>query len=138
MTAPAPGTHDDRGSIGMRCAVDDVVDAHVHVWRPERANYPWLADVPQLARPFDLDDVGDEQAALGVRQVVLVQAADNIDDTTNMLLTARAHPMVAGVVAWVPMRDAKPARDSGRRTARPLGPRTDRRCPSHGAPRSGP
>ena len=112
---------------------DDVVDAHVHVWQPDR-RLSVARRVPQLDRPFDLDDVGDEQQPSACRQVVLVQAADNIDDTTNMLLTARAHPMVAGVVAWVPIDDV--ALD--RRTARPLGPRTDRRCPPHGAPRSGP
>jgi L-fuconolactonase len=39
-----------------------------------------------------------------------VQAADNVADTENMLRTARRHPRVAGVVVWVPPRDAGTAR----------------------------
>ncbi|MGD9997137.1 MAG: amidohydrolase [Ilumatobacteraceae bacterium] len=89
--------------------VDDVVDAHVHVWDPGAASYPWLAEVPQLARPFGLDEVEIDHRAAGVRQLVLVQAADGIDDTEHMLATARSHPQVAGVVAWVPLHDADEA-----------------------------
>jgi L-fucono-1,5-lactonase len=86
-----------------------VVDSHVHVWSSERADYAWLGDVPQLPRTVELDEFWPEQAALGVRQVVLVQAADNVADTENMLRTARLHGQVAGVVAWVPLRDARAA-----------------------------
>ena len=76
---------------------------HVHVWHPDRADYSWLAEVPRLARPFDLDDVVAEQRAAGVSRVVLVQAEDNVEDTENMLRTARLHRQVAGVVGWVPI-----------------------------------
>ena len=85
---------------------DDVIDAHVHVWHPDRAEYPWLAEVPSLARPFDLAEVSSEQSAIGVRQLVLVQAADNVDDTENMLRAGQVHAQVAGVVAWVPIWNA--------------------------------
>ena len=68
-----------------------VVDSHVHVWNASRAEYPWLHEVPQLPRPCELAEFWPEQAAVGVRQVVLVQAADNVEDTENMLRTARAH-----------------------------------------------
>jgi L-fuconolactonase len=86
-----------------------VVDSHVHVWDAARATYPWLAEVPQLPRAVDIAGFWPEQAAAGVRQVVLVQAADNVEDTENMLRTARARPQVAGVVAWVPLLDARAA-----------------------------
>ena len=85
---------------------DDVVDAHVHVWHPDRVEYPWLAEVPSLARPFDLADVSSEQSAIGVTQLVLVQAADNVHDTENMLRAGQVHAQVAGVVAWVPIWNA--------------------------------
>jgi L-fuconolactonase len=51
----------------------------------------------RLRRPFDHADVIAEQAEVGVGATVLVQAADNLDDTANMLRVARAHPQVAGV-----------------------------------------
>jgi L-fuconolactonase len=82
------------------------VDAHQHVWDPARAVYPWMTPaLDRLRRPFDHADVVAEQAEVGVGATVLVQAADNLEDTANMLRVARAHPQVAGVVAWVPLDD---------------------------------
>jgi L-fuconolactonase len=87
-----------------------VVDAHVHVWRPDHAHYPWLAAIPQLQRDFELTDVADEHAALGIGDVVLVQAADNVEDTENLLRVATEQARVAGIVVWVPLRDPPAAR----------------------------
>jgi L-fuconolactonase len=93
-------------SVGAGSAPrEPVIDAHVHVWDPGRADYEWLPEFPDLDRSFDLDDVGEEHRAAGVGPVVLVQAADNLEDTDNMLRTARRHPRVAGVVGWVPITD---------------------------------
>jgi L-fuconolactonase len=86
-----------------------VLDSHVHVWNAARAAYPWLAETPQLPQAVELTDFWPGQAAVGVRQIVLVQAADNVEDTENMLRTARAHGQVAGVVVWLPLRDARAA-----------------------------
>jgi L-fuconolactonase len=86
-----------------------VIDSHVHVWDARRAEYPWLADLPQLPRVAELAEMGPDLTAAGVDEVVLVQAADNTEDTENMLRTARAIEQVAGVVAWVPLRDASAA-----------------------------
>ncbi len=90
-----------------------IVDAHLHVWDLERHHYDWPdAGVPQLHRTMDVADVQPSLDRAGVDAVVLVQAADTADDTTNMLETADRHPSVAGVVAWVPVdrpRDAAAA-----------------------------
>ncbi len=86
-----------------------IVDSHVHVWSAQRAEYPWLRDAPGLPRDVELDEFWPDQAAAGVNQVVLVQAADNVEDTENMLRTARTHAQVAGVVVWVPLCNAKAA-----------------------------
>jgi L-fuconolactonase len=85
--------------------IEHIVDAHVHIWDPAHVTYPWLAEVPRLNRRFTLDDVEAELIGIGVGQVVLVQAADSIDETRHMLETARVDRRVAGVVAWVPIDD---------------------------------
>lgn len=82
-----------------------VIDSHVHVWDPSRIHYPWMVDTPTLHRRYDVHDVDDELRAVGVRSVVLVQAADHPDDTRLMLEIAESNPRVAGVVGWIPLLD---------------------------------
>jgi L-fuconolactonase len=83
-----------------------IIDSHLHVWDLERADYPWLG--PHLA-PIDvslgLDDVRADLQLAGVDGVVLVQAADNVEDTTTMFAAADNAPEVVGVVAWAPLDD---------------------------------
>jgi len=84
---------------------ETVIDSHVHVWDPTRAHYPWLAEAPPLNRRFDLSDVEPEHDSAGVVAVVLVQAADDLDDTRLMLEIAASNARVAGVVGWLPLHD---------------------------------
>ncbi len=83
-----------------------IIDAHQHVWDLTRARYDWLG--PALA-PVDRTITQDEALPLlrdcGVEAVVLVQAADNRDDTDLMLATAERHPEVVAVVGYVPLED---------------------------------
>ena len=69
------------------------------------SHYPWLVEAPALDRRFDLSDVEPEHDAAGVVAVVLVQAADDVDDTELMLEIAASNRRVAGVVGWVPLLD---------------------------------
>ncbi|MEP7089032.1 MAG: amidohydrolase family protein [Nocardioidaceae bacterium] len=81
-----------------------VIDAHQHVWDLTRASYPWLG--PHLAevnRTFGLEDLRPHLRRAGVDRTVLVQSADNAEDTAHMLEVAAGHPEVAAVVAWVPL-----------------------------------
>lgn len=89
-----------------------LVDAHMHVWDPARAHYPWLTpDLTILDRAYGIADVEDELAAHDVTRVVLIQAADNVADTLNMFdqatrsgRTSTDRPKktvnVAGIVGW--------------------------------------
>jgi L-fuconolactonase len=88
-----------------RNAVEPVIDSHVHVWDPRRVHYPWLVDAPALNRRFNLRDIDAELNAAGVVAVILVQAADQSEDTELMLEIAAADERVAGVVGWIPLRD---------------------------------
>lgn len=81
-----------------------IVDAHLHIWDPGRADYPWITPGPFL-RAFAVEDVEDEFRAAHVDAAVLVQAADNVADTAVMLAEADASELVAGVVAWMPLDD---------------------------------
>ncbi|MDQ4137662.1 MAG: amidohydrolase family protein, partial [Actinomycetota bacterium] len=81
-----------------------ILDAHVHVWDPGRADYPWLGSgMGDLARAIGPDELAPTLTRLGVQGVVLVQASDNAEDTAVMLETVEQHPQVVGVVAWAPL-----------------------------------
>ncbi|GAA4267024.1 amidohydrolase family protein [Frondihabitans peucedani] len=105
-----------------------VIDSHVHVWDLERAHYDWPdGSVPEIFRSIGLDEVRPSLAAAGVDRVVLVQAADDPDDTATMLRTADRHDEVAGIVAYAPLERPQEAHDrlvELRRDPRVVGVRT--------------
>ncbi|WP_313542841.1 amidohydrolase family protein [Leifsonia aquatica] len=76
------------------------VDAHLHLWDLERVEYPWLTSaLAPIDRTFAFAEVEPLLAQAGVDRVVLVQAANSVDDSAAMF--AVDSPRVAGVVAWV-------------------------------------
>ncbi len=85
-----------------------MVDAHQHVWDPATAEYPWLTpDLAVINRAFDQPDVQPALDRVGVTATVLVQAADNVEDTENMFRVAAENPGIAGVVVWLPLTDVE-------------------------------
>ena len=90
-----------------------IIDAHQHVWDLDRAEYAWLGpEAGVLYRNFGMDDVASEFEAAGVTGTVLVQSADNDDDTEHMFAIADAAPIVLGIVGYVPLHE--PARAAER------------------------
>jgi L-fuconolactonase len=83
-----------------------LIDTHVHIWNFERAAYDWLKnDRSILNRNYLIDEIEDERLKSGVTDGVLVQAANNLDDTDWMLEVAAQTPWITGVVAWLPLMD---------------------------------
>lgn len=80
------------------------VDAHLHLWDLDRVAYPWLTDaLAPINRTFAFDEVQPQLEEAGVDRVVLVQAANSVEDSAAMF--AVSSPLVAGVVAWVDLLD---------------------------------
>jgi L-fuconolactonase len=81
-----------------------VIDAHQHVWDLDRGRYAWLTDeMSPIDRTMTQDEVLPQLRRAGVGGVVLVQAADEPEDTELMLDVAERYPQVVGVVAYVPL-----------------------------------
>ncbi|NQX12531.1 amidohydrolase family protein [Microbacteriaceae bacterium VKM Ac-2855] len=83
-----------------------VIDAHQHVWDPARARYDWLG--PALApidRAIGFEELEPSLRRAGVQATILVQSADNDEDTALMRETAAAHPQIAAIVAFAPLDD---------------------------------
>jgi L-fuconolactonase len=98
----ATGARD--GAAGAR------IDAHMHLWRVGRGDYPWMPADGPLRRDFtpaQADRVLDEA---GVASVILVQAAPTADETEYLLGIADGWPRVRGVVGWVDLESPGPSR----------------------------
>lgn len=88
-----------------------IVDAHHHIWDLAAAHYPWLdPEAGPLFRSFEIDETALARQSRGIDAVILVQAADNDEDTAHLLSVARAQPDVVGVVAWTPLDDPEGTR----------------------------
>jgi len=83
-----------------------IIDAHQHFWNPARVAYSWLGpEYGPIYRAIEVDELLPLLAATGVTRTVLVQAADNDEDTHYMLEVAAEYPEIAAVVGWVPLDD---------------------------------
>ena len=81
-----------------------VVDSHQHVWDLDRAEYSWLdSSSAAIDRTITIDELKPSLRAAGVDGTVLVQSADNAEDTALMFDVAAANPEVLGVVGYVPL-----------------------------------
>jgi len=79
-----------------------VLDSHVHFWDPGRLEYPWLAGIPELNRPFRPDDL-----AGGAEAVIVVQADCRWDQVADEVawfqsLAGQGAP-IRGIVAALPL-----------------------------------
>ena len=89
-----------------------VIDTHVHVWDFDQAEYTWLkGDTSILNRSYDLEELEPDRVAAGIMEGILVQAANNPEDTDWMLRVAADHDWIKGVVGWLPLQD--PAATAG-------------------------
>lgn len=82
------------------------IDAHHHLWKPERGDYDWMPeDVAVLNRAYDPSDLLPNIQAAGVEATVMVQAAASIEESEYMLGLADATPEILGVVGWIDFED---------------------------------
>jgi L-fuconolactonase len=83
-----------------------IIDTHVHIWDFGKAEYSWLeSDTSILKRTYPIAEIEVERKAAGVVGGVLVQAANNLEDTNWMLEVAKNTPWIQGVVGWLPLMD---------------------------------
>lgn len=81
-----------------------MIDTHVHIWNFAKANYDWLnGNTTILNRTHELAELETERIHVGVTEGVLVQAANNFEDTNWMLENATKNDWIKGVVGWLPL-----------------------------------
>ncbi|HEX4723813.1 MAG TPA: amidohydrolase family protein [Pseudonocardiaceae bacterium] len=81
-----------------------MVDAHHHLWDPDRRAYPWLAGdaLSPIRRRYDVSTLREHAVKAGVDRTVLVQTVSEVDETIEFLALADANrDLIGGVVGWV-------------------------------------
>ncbi len=99
------------------------VDAHHHLWDPDRLELAFL-DAPEhepIRRKFAPAQLAATARPHGVVQTVVVQAAPDVGETEQLLALAGADPLIAGVVGWIDCDAADPAAELERLRCRPHG-----------------
>jgi L-fuconolactonase len=82
------------------------LDAHVHFWRYNDAEYGWISDeMSEIRRDFLPDDWKQVAAPLGFDGLIAVQARQTLEETQWLLELADEHPVIRGVVGWVDLRN---------------------------------
>lgn len=83
-----------------------IVDTHIHAWNFDKAQYSWLdGDRSILNRSYHIDEIDADRRDLGIKTGVLVQAANNLQDSDWMLQLAADTDWLKGVVGWLPLMD---------------------------------
>lgn len=78
------------------------IDAHHHLWRYNRNDYPWIDEsLGSLQRDFLPQDLQMEAESAGICGTVAVQARQTEEETHWLLDLAGEHALIRGVVGWV-------------------------------------
>lgn len=83
-----------------------IADTHIHIWDFNRAEYAWLKNnTTILNRTYSIEELETERREMGISSGILVQAANNFEDTDWMLHVAENTDWIAGIVGWLPLTD---------------------------------
>lgn len=97
------------------------IDSHHHLWNYEPAAYPWISDaVPVLKRDYGPRDLEEALAGTGVTGTIAVQAQHAVAEAEWLLRLAGEHPVIKGVVGWVPLASPRVEGELERLSADPL------------------
>jgi L-fuconolactonase len=84
-----------------------VIDAHHHFWKTALQDQPWRSRAHKaLERDYEPADLIPELDLAGVDATVVMQSVDEPAENDRLRLYAE-QPRVAGVVAWLPIRDKR-------------------------------
>lgn len=81
------------------------IDSHHHVWNPNEREYPWLAGLDTINRPFSAGDLKPLLDANRFHGSVLVQTVSELAESEAFLKLAAETPFILGVVGWVDLED---------------------------------
>lgn len=80
-----------------------IVDSHVHLYDTSRFSYPWLANVPAIAKSHLLAEFDHARGSIAVEQIVFaevdVATGQNIAEAHFIAELADSDPRIQGIIA---------------------------------------
>ncbi len=91
-----------------------IIDAHLHIWDPERYAISWQADNAAMARPFSIEDYAEDTRNLNIEAMVFVEAFVDrggfLQEVRFVEEAAARDPRLRAIVANAPLEDGEDAR----------------------------
>lgn len=91
-----------------------IVDAHLHLWDPERFRMPWLDGNATLERPYGPREYAEHTAGLSIEAMIYLQVdvepAYGLLEARWVVERAREDPRIRGIVGWAPIEYGRRAR----------------------------
>lgn len=81
-----------------------MLDSHQHFWAYDEAQYPWIPKNSPLHRDWLPADLEREQAKVGGKGSIAVQARPSLEESHWLLTLADHFPSIRGVVGWVDLQ----------------------------------
>jgi L-fuconolactonase len=99
----------------------NVVDSHIHFWQLSKGWYTALEPhMTILLMDYLPERLAPLLAAAGVDQIVVVEAAETVEETHFVLSLAAKHSYIAGVVGWIDLASPDVASLLGSLKSNPL------------------
>lgn len=87
-----------------------IVDAHLHLWDPERLSYPWLQNFANLNRTFSIPEYRVATKEVEIKKMIFIQCEcapeQYLEEIQFVLQAAREDERIKGIVCWFPLRSA--------------------------------
>lgn len=82
------------------------LDAHQHYWSIKRGDYGWITpEIPVLYRDYLPEHLKPSLDQHGIEKTIVVQAAPTLAETEYLLELSEQSDTIAGVVAWLDLKD---------------------------------
>jgi len=83
-----------------------MIDSHHHLWKYSAAEYGWIDPRDTvIRRDFLPPQLEELMHHFGIEGTVVVQARQTLEETNWLLSLSEKHPLIRGVVGWVPLTD---------------------------------
>jgi len=102
-----------------------LIDAHLHIWDINHLTYPWLSEVPEINKSFDLESFRQQTDGLKIQDSSLIQEPTNLhlekmifiqceclptqylDEVKYITKLATIDDRIQGIIPWFPLDDAE-------------------------------